>query len=301
MKAGTVTTAVAIVLALASAGAGAAAPSVRWIVFPASPQHGTQPSQLFRISTTGNGLDQITTGARAADEPSFSPDGRRVVFTRVRAGIFVVNVDGRGLHRLTQDPNDRLPVWSPDGRHVAFVHPGARRARLAVIGADGDRQRILRQGPEPLGRPSWTPDGRSLVIAAANGSLFRLNARSGAVERRLGLRFDQNGGTPLWTLSPDGRTAAIVGRRAGPPGCTGLACEAFGLFVAPVSSGRLRLLTDEAAYAGWTPDGRRVVYASGAGLRIRAVAGGSVRTIALGSGGEIQPEGDAPPAWQPGH
>ena len=294
-----VTAAATLGAALLASGSGGAASSPRWIVFAASPEHGTRPTQLFRISTSGRSLRQITTGARAADDPSFSADGRRIAFTRAFAGIFVVDVDGTRLHRLTANPNDSFPVWSPDGRSVAFLHPVAHHERLAVIDASGRRQRILRRGPEPAGRPSWLPNGKSLVIATANGSFVEVSASTGKLRRRLGLTYDLNDGTPSWTLSPDGRTIAIDARRPEPPGCQGLACEVFGLYLGRVSSGRKRRLTDDAGFAGWTPDSRRLVYATGSGLVVRPVNGSAARTIATGSGGEIQPAGDAPPAWQP--
>jgi TolB protein len=102
----------------------------RWIVFSGSAQKGTQPEQLFRIRTDGSGLRQLTTGGRVATAPSFSPDGKRVVFARLGSGLFVINLDGSGLHRLTGNPNDASPVWSPDGRWIAFIRPNSGAERL---------------------------------------------------------------------------------------------------------------------------------------------------------------------------
>ena len=57
--------------------------------------------------------------------PSISPDGQRVVFMSNQDGnwdIYVVNVDGSNLQRLTRDAaQDGLPTWSPDGQAIAFV------------------------------------------------------------------------------------------------------------------------------------------------------------------------------------
>ena len=297
MKLRALTTAATLGAALLVAGSGGAVPSPRWVVFPASPDHGTRPTQLFRISAAGVGLRQITMGARAAEEPAFSPDGRRIAFTRAFAGIFVTHTDGSALHRLTASPNDRFPVWSPDGRNVAFLHPAGRRAHIAVIASTGRHQRVLRLGPEPIGRPSWTPNGRSLVVAS-DGSFFQVSAATGRVQRRLRPTWDTNDGAPSWTLSPNGRTIALVARAPEPPGCEGLACEVFALYVVGVSSTRPRRLAD-AGFAGWTPDGRSLVYATGSGLAVKPLAGGPARLIPVGSDGEIAPAGDAPPAWQP--
>src|SRR6266699_596337 len=57
--------------------------------------------------------------------PSWSPDGKRLVFTGYDGGLsdlFIVNADGSDLHRLTNDKYaDLQPSWSPDGKTIAFV------------------------------------------------------------------------------------------------------------------------------------------------------------------------------------
>ena len=52
----------AVAAALVALGAGSAAARNPWIVFGASPNHGTQAPQLFRVRVSGVGLSQITTG-----------------------------------------------------------------------------------------------------------------------------------------------------------------------------------------------------------------------------------------------
>ena len=80
-------------------------------------------AQLYRIQSSGDGLRQITTGSYSSIAPVFSPDGKRIAFARTGVGILTMNVDGTGLRRLTTNGRDSFPAWSPDGKQLAFVRP----------------------------------------------------------------------------------------------------------------------------------------------------------------------------------
>jgi Tol biopolymer transport system component len=286
-----------VVIALGAVSGGTAS-STRWIVFAASPQHGTQPTQLFRVSTTGTGLRQITTGIRSADDPAFSPDGKRVAFTRALSGLFVMNADGTGLRRLTGGRDDRYPVWSPNGRSIAFLHPLRNGFRLYLIKLNGREQHRLRFAPKDVGRPSWLPDGKSILVPAG-GAFYEVSATSGRVEKRLVPTYETGDGPPYGTLSPNGRTIAIVRRRPEPAGCEHAGCEVYGLYLVNVSSMKQGRLVDAASPAGWSPDSRRLVYVSAAGLDLQPVAGGAPKSLSVRAGDANALTGDAPPAWQP--
>src|SRR4051794_1922999 len=88
---------------------------------------GTPPAggatQLYPIAPDGTGLKQLTTGSYAAVDPVFSPDGKRIAFVRATVGIFTMNRDGSGLKRLTVSARDTTPTYSPDGKSIAFTRP----------------------------------------------------------------------------------------------------------------------------------------------------------------------------------
>jgi hypothetical protein len=117
----TIVLAAGAVSALVGLNVGSAATNDPWIVFAASPNHGTQAPQLFRVRASGSGLKQVTTGSHPANDAAFGADGRRVAFSPLSSGLFLINVDGSGLRRLTANGSDRYPVWSPNGRSLAFV------------------------------------------------------------------------------------------------------------------------------------------------------------------------------------
>jgi TolB protein len=283
-------------LALAAVRAAAtAADTTRWIVFSGEPG-GTALPQLFRIQTSGEGLQQITTGAKPATQPAFSPDGQRLAFARLGSGIFRVNLDGTGLQRLTSGSRDTFPVWSPDGKRIAFVRPYRTQWRAYVMSASGAGQRRLPQAP-PSGRPSWSANSKSIFIPTA-AAVAKIDARTGRVQKRYAATLDLAVSQAL-TVSPDARTFAFIARRppTGPPDCGESNCPAFGLYVAAAATpGRRRRIANDTGPAGWSPDSKSVVFVARGALTVEVVANGKQTRIP--TVGHVA-SGDAPPAWQP--
>ena len=92
--------------------------------------------------------------------PAFSPDGRRVAFNSNRddnSDIYVANVDGTGLLRLTNHPAiDTSPTWSPNSQQIAFTSDRTGAPQIYVMGADGTGLRRLTYETY-CDRPTWSP------------------------------------------------------------------------------------------------------------------------------------------------
>jgi len=103
---------------------------------------------------------------------AWSPDGRKIAFSILERGpplrirhadseIFVVNADGSELRNLTD--NDRVydenPVWSPDGRAIAFLSDRDGNSEIYLMNADGSDQRNVSQSPVEDFSPAWSPSG----------------------------------------------------------------------------------------------------------------------------------------------
>jgi TolB protein len=287
--------AVGLALVLGQAAPGAPAPA-RWIVFSAHPNGGTGSLQLMRVRTDGTGLQQITTGRYTATEPAFSPDGKRIVFARLGSGIFRANLDGTGLRRVTSGARDIYPVWSPDGKRIAFLRPFRAEWRLYVVAPSGAGLRRLPQAP-PAGRPSWTANGKSIIIPSA-ADLVRVDSQTGGIQKYYGLTLDIQT-TQTATVSPDALSVAYLGPRpsTGPEDCGEGRCPQYALYLARVPAPhRPRRLVNDTGAAGWSPDGKTLVYVHLGALTLRTVASGATRTIVTKP---HVPVGDSPPAWQP--
>ena len=283
---------IAVLLVATTSAAGTAArvsspfPS-GWIVVPISPRGGIENAELFRIRADGTGLHQITHTASDESDPSFAPNGKRVVFTRSARGIFSIGIDGSGLRRLTTSRYDTHPVYSPDGKRIAFV----RSDRLYVMQANGRRQRMLRLSPGAPGRPSWSPDGRKIVLSAgddpAEAFLYVLNARTGRVVKRTllidgDLAYEGRFNGAL--LAPHGRTVVFEAYRPPPPNCQGTLCDVFALYRRPLARNisSTRVVCNDCSASAWSADSQVLLITRLRGqLELRVVRDGRTKVVDL--------------------
>jgi Tol biopolymer transport system component len=159
--------------------------------------------------------------------PSFSPDGRQIVFARkVGADTELVLVSTSGLNATTllrSTPNQRnlrTPTFSPDGRQIAFAFDeNAVSSSIGLVNVDGSDFRKLIGGQAlAYGSPTWFADGTSLLVSAGNAGLMqtqleRVNVATGtsmSVTNTLGNEALSIAGRVV--VSPDGENAVFDGR-----------------------------------------------------------------------------------------
>ena len=129
---------------------------------------------IFTIRPDGTGLVQLThRGKTLLDtEPDWSPDGRWIVFNRVKAGVYnrIYKMRSDGTHLTRLDPScknanceDIGPSWSPDGRHIAFLHYDydTGTGSLSVMRPDGTH---VREMTDRWGVGSWAPNGKRMAV-----------------------------------------------------------------------------------------------------------------------------------------
>jgi Tol biopolymer transport system component len=172
--------------------------------------------------------ERMLVGNPALDSnPSFTPDGRAVLFTSTRDGsadIYRIQLDGTNLERLTNDPAfDDQAAMSPDGTRIAFVSSRTGQADIWLLELRTRRLRNLSDHPGGDYRPAWSPDGQWIA--------FTTDRDSAGARESTGAQFAPRQMTQICIMRADG-------------------------------SGLRRLTNGEEPVGGasWSPDGTAIVF-----------------------------------------
>jgi dipeptidyl aminopeptidase/acylaminoacyl peptidase len=184
--------------------------------------------------------------------PSWSPDGRRLAFSRVDE-IFVREAAGASRKLVGEAGTAwyREPAWSPDGRRIAFA-AGAWSSSIYSIRPDGsDRRRLtdawfLGQYHES---PAWAPDSRRIAFSLRwfdRVELYVIDSELGGSDK-----LAENAYEPSW--SPDGRSIVFV-RRSN---------SSSDLVIIGADGSGERMLTttpENESDPAWSPDGQWIAF-----------------------------------------
>lgn len=158
--------------------------------------------KIWAVDASGKGgIMQVTSGNTADLMPDVSPDGIKVAYNSFNKNytaalalteygarwkiwkllsempsIWMVDIDGRNL---TQFFEGIRPMWSPDGKKIAYYKLTGNFYQIWIMDADGSNQTQITNGEYDSLEPSWTPDGQRLVFtcnSAGNYDIWSIKA-----------------------------------------------------------------------------------------------------------------------------
>ena len=142
---------------------------------PVPGEHLTQ-NDIYTMEPAGTNLQQLTdTPHRHEFAPAWNADGTKIAFWRTKAPfgpgtIWVMDADGSNPVRLTQDIDARDPVWSPNGRRIAFSSFTGHRGHTSIYtmrATDGGGRVRVTPWRSSEFEPAWSPDGASIAFTRA--------------------------------------------------------------------------------------------------------------------------------------
>jgi Tol biopolymer transport system component len=238
------------------------------LAFEAGPADDQRRSHVFVVRADGSGIRDLGPGGF----PSWSADDGRIAFQGVdrQAGIWVMNADGTGRERLTD--NGMCPRWSPDGTQIAYLGvlpgPAPFQGLCSFNTIDGSQQPLWAGTRQQIHAGfQWSPDGKSLALVAMVPPM-----------RRQLIFLQEPGETQKVVVRVDGRDHRALGTHvAWSSDSKRLLVEYLGgggdttprqLYIFDATSNgppELLLGQDPERYSGdmtWSPDGKKIVFAS---------------------------------------
>jgi Tol biopolymer transport system component len=204
--------------------------------------------------------------ARFAGARQASDEGS-IVFTRKNSGVWVMSADGKNEEQPIAERHQDAPAWSPDGKQIAFAahmrgKDPDRGIEIYIMNADGSN---IKQVTEDLASydvsPTWSPDGKQIAFTKCvfdakwreKSSAICVMNSDGSNVRKLIDDTAMRGSPRAPDWSPDRGRIAFHETDTNSPNR---------VWIMDADGSNARMVYKWGEHPAWSPDGRRIVFAS---------------------------------------
>jgi serine/threonine-protein kinase len=199
--------------------------------------------------------ERLAAPAQAYNAPRLAPDGRRAAVTVLgdtSADTWIYDIERETMTRLTFEGNNFVPIWSPDGKWIAFSSDRGGRGAVYRKPSDGsgDAELLLRADDSSYTPNSWSPDGRYLAVDGVTGTsdITILSIEDGEIIEFLYTDHDEY----MSAFSPDGKWIAYRADESG----------RYEIYVRPFPGpgGKWQISVNGGAEPYWSKDGSKIFF-----------------------------------------
>jgi len=222
--------------------------------------------EIYVIDDYGGNPRNLTRNPADDRHPSWSPDGKRIVFQSNREDgrnwqLYIMNADGSNPHPLTTNlfrpfKEHKQPSWHPDGGRIALISHDSPGWNVYVMDIESkELKRLTNLEPDDAYNPRWSPDGKRIVFERGIGGvgieIWMLDIESGDLTRltKIPANTHMLYLRPVW--SPKGDRILYFK-------------EAFGttslMMMDEKGEKHWKIIEDVMPGCSWSPSGDRIVY-----------------------------------------
>ncbi|KAA3609278.1 MAG: DUF5050 domain-containing protein [Calditrichaeota bacterium] len=219
--------------------------------------------------------------------PDFSPDSKEIAFywkenDLINPDIYIKSIRTGEMRQVTKHPGgERYPVWSPDGKNIAYV----RADKIYISSSLGNGTEKLLCSKAAFGGVDWSPDGKWIAFTEGDSSnnifISIISVETGERRSLTSIPQKTQWEQDLWPVfSPDGQKIAFSRH---------LGFERADIYTVTFDGRQTKRLTfDEKEVIGlaWTPNGGEIIFSSNRGGERRlwriSAKGGKPELLSVG-------------------